>query len=224
MALSKSEKMSIVGIAAAALIVAALFGVQHIMHEVQDQRVREEKKSLDVSVGMGEPLQLDSADDERPLVDGSSYSAALCFDGTASVTFENARLYDSKENVDALVGDPAWRGALDVSSAKGYLVCSVTFENVDAVPQIVSQDGIPVFNAGIFRVNHGGEIAWTSASVDRTNHHDALNFEVPKGESRTFDVLFVFFEDVNPDGLQTWLGTNSMKRYRCELTVDDCRG
>ena len=50
MALSKSEKMSVVGIAVAAVIVAALFGVQHVMHEMQAQRVQEEKKSLDVSV------------------------------------------------------------------------------------------------------------------------------------------------------------------------------
>lgn len=224
MALSKSEKMSIAGIAVAALIVAALFGVQHVMHEIQAQRVREEKKALDVSVGMGEPLQLVSADDELPLEDGSSYRAALCFDGTASLTVESARLYDSKADIDAVTGDSTWQGARDMSSAKGYLVCSVTFDNVDAVPQGVSQEGVPVFNAGMFNVNHGGEISWIGAPVDRANPHDRLNFEVPEGESRTFDILFVFYEDVNPDGLQMWLGTSSVKRYRCELTVDDCRG
>ncbi|WP_294159121.1 hypothetical protein [uncultured Collinsella sp.] len=224
MALSKSEKMSVVGIVVAAVIVASLFGVQHVMHEMQAQRVQEEKKSLDVSVGMGEPVQLDSATDGQLFEDGSTYSAGLLFDGIASVTVQSAKLYDSKEAIDALTGDPSWQGPADVSGVKGYLVCSVTFDNVDAMPLNTSQTGVPVFNAAMFNVNHGGEIAWMSAPVDRASYHDALNFEVPEGESRTFDILFVFYEDITPGSMQMWFGSGSVKKYRCDLTVDDCRG
>ncbi|MDO4437030.1 MAG: hypothetical protein Q4B77_03675 [Coriobacteriaceae bacterium] len=224
MALSKSEKTTMAGIVIAVVVVAAFFGVQSVMRQMQDQRVREEKKALDVSVGMGEPIQLDSAVDTRPLEDGTSYSAALCFEGKASVTVQSAKLYNSKEKIDALTGDSAWQGARDTTDVSAYLVCSVTFDNADAVPDVVSEGGRPVFNAGIFNVNHGGEIAWIGAPFDRSSHHDALSFDVPEGKSLTFDMVFAFYENVSPDDLQMWLGTKaSVKRYRCELTVDDCR-
>lgn len=223
MSLTKSERASVVGIAVAALIICALFGVQHVVRDIQEHHLREEKKSLDVSVGMGEPIQLDSSVDERTLKDGSSYSAALCFEGTAAVTIESARLYDSKEAVDALAGGPSWCDGRDVSYVEEYLVCSVTFDNVDATPLTASAEGLSVFNAGVFNVAHGGECIWISDSIESENDRDGLNFEVAKGESLTFDVVFAFDADVNPDDLFIWLGTNSVRRYRCDLTVDDCR-
>lgn len=223
MSLTKSERTSVVGIAVAALIVSALFGVQYVVREIQEYQLREEKKSLDVSVGMGEPIQLDSSVDERALKDGSSYSAALCFEGTAAVTIENARLYDSKEAIDALAGGPSWCDGRDVSYVKEYLICSVTFDNVDATPLTASTEGLSVFNAGIFNVAHGGECIWISDSIESENDRDRLNFEVSKGRSLTFDVLFGFDSVFNPDDLFLWLGTNSVRRYRCDLTVVDCR-
>lgn len=232
--MSRKEKLAVIILVLIAVVAGAGFLLIRVGEHAAERQLVEERERVKDSVGMNEPLLLDSEEDEKTAVTGrdevdgfGSYLAGFGFMGSMEVSVSSARLYDDPRKAGIALEDKNVLVPQRYTESKEFDFLLVTFsiKNIDAAPIGKTKAGNVMFNvSGIFTLSPAQEPVYFDGSPAGADESEGNCFYLDKGEEKTFHVGYALQEKDAAGRFVLMGGCRGMAKYSIELDVNDKRG